>query len=129
MAVAVVAALMVIGGVVWLSRPRGTVGHFKHWLGQNCDSVDHRVLRQPQHSQIPTSGITTDDQFICNMETGSLDVATYRDHESRDAALAGGRLRGACIIGSSQIATEALIYADHRAMFKRWCDELHGSIA
>lgn len=125
---AVVVAALIVAFLVWNGRPRGTAGHLESWLKGHCASVDHQRLPAPQGTSLPRQGVTSDDQLVCNMLSGQVDVLQFSSQAARNAAIAKSTagLDGACLVKSDQLVVDNLLGGGHQRDFREWCKRLDG---
>jgi hypothetical protein len=128
--VCVVTSVAVVGIVVWLRSPHGTVEHLDHWLSGHCVSVDHQRTRFSPDKTVPRRGVVANDQLYCNNLSGWVDILHFDTHAHRQAAMTDPRLRRRtiCSVSTDQLVVDALLGAGERRDFTSWCADLDGRL-
>jgi hypothetical protein len=129
--VAVLVVVVAVAAGIWLTRPKETVGHLKHWLGNHCTSVDHQHLQRMLDPRLPRKGVVSDDHLICNMLSGQVDVLRFQSTADRSIALRQYRRRlsgRTCVVGADELVVDGQLGGGHAVDFRDWCGRLHGRL-
>jgi hypothetical protein len=128
--VCVVTSIAVVGIVVWLRSPHGTVEHLNHWLNDHCTSVDHQRTRFSPDKTVPRRGVVANDRLNCNMLSGWVEVLHFDTPAHRQAAMADPQLhrRTICSVSTNQLVIDAQLGGSERRYFTSWCADLDGKL-